>query len=440
MIITILMLITLTTTSCAPSSVTQPVDPVPPVTQPVEPVEPEIVPVVLDTINNLTYEHGHEVTIQLTANIAGWSIKSISPDDTWLQPTPNTNKLQGRALEGRRDYTVTIVHNNGTESTKTFNMFIRPPVCLIPVIIDTDLGENSNAYDPDDIQSFIHYFLSEEGNFETLAIIGTTVRNASSAGTNVNHINKYLDLLGRADMKSKVRQGALVDADPRNSQPTAGSIYMAEVIENYTPKFGCDYKIQLLTWGGITTTAKMLHDNPELRKKIDIFSIGNWNFLISSTSYNYMMGTFIPQNRDISWIISNISFEGVYYGGNQDGKYNNVGFLSQVIRTSIKHPELAANFPVARHPVNSLKGGDDPSWLRLLSYKMGLSDINNPEDPNSWAGYFTKPNAAVYPNLYWDIGFDVFREHTYMRDRVSVHRYTPDPNTMGFIEYFESLW
>jgi hypothetical protein len=64
---------------------------------------------------------------------------------------------------------------------------------------------------------------------------------------------------------------------------------------------------------------------------------------------------------------------------------------------------LGDAFPVAGWPEGTLKEGDTPTFLYLLSPLVG--GVGNIDDPTaeSWGGQFRRPDPGRCPNYYTDL-------------------------------------
>jgi hypothetical protein len=111
---------------------------------------------------------------------------------------------------------------------------------------------------------------------------------------------------------------------------------------------------------------------------------------------------------DLWWIengllprFSTDTFRGVYQGGVQEGEWGNQEFVKVNIRGH--GPEAGDAFPLAGWPNNTLKEGDSPSMLYLLSPLIGgVGDVDDPTS-ESWGGRFRHLDARRFPNYYVDL-------------------------------------
>ena len=172
----------------------------------------------------------------------------------------------------------------------------------------------------------------------------------------------------------------------------------------------------MLVWGSITDVAQALHDAPEIASRIRINYIGSSNTVNDPDARDYVYEFMTEQFPELWWIendvlpkLSHDTFRGVYQRGEQEGEWGNIAFIEQNIRgRGSNHggmfEELCGDaFPVATWPEGSLKEGDSPTLLHLLSPIFG--DVGNVVDPTaeSWGGQYRKPDPDRFPNYYTDL-------------------------------------
>ncbi len=292
------------------------------------------------------------------------------------------------------------------------------------VIIDTDLGG-----DPDDIQSLyraVHYsdILKIKGIVATpctqlhyhpwdtvprVALIKNWIKRID-----VNHLrNKgFSSLMKEEELLNIIKLGSESPGAPSDRRSTEGSNWIIEMAKSYSP----ENPLWVLVWGSMTTTAQALHDAPEIANNIRIYYIGSTNTQHDTASRNYVFDFMANQNNQLWWIENGTlpkwdheTFRGIYESGDQSGEWN----MSNFIPTNIRNHGSTHNglfdlksgdaFPVAHSPKNSLKEGDSPSMLFLLSPVMaGVGDVNDPTQ-ESWGGQFRAYNHEKYPNYYVDL-------------------------------------
>lgn len=298
------------------------------------------------------------------------------------------------------------------------------PPNTFDVIIDTDLGG-----DPDDIQSLfraVHY----SDILKIKGIISTPNTNKEShPWDSVNNVelikhwikridadhlrgNGYTELMSEEELLSIVKAGSPSPGVPAPDRSTAGSGWIIETARKYSKQ----NPLWILVWGSLTTTAQALHDAPDIAGKIRIYYISSSNTLHDPASRDYVYDFMKNNHQDLWWIENGIlpkgsheTFRGVYQSGNQEGEWSFTKFTDVNIRDhGSDHSGMFADkcgdvFPLANYPENSLKEGDSPSLLYLLSPVIGKT--GNADDPTqeSWGGQFRSYNVAEYPNYYIDL-------------------------------------
>jgi hypothetical protein len=166
----------------------------------------------------------------------------------------------------------------------------------------------------------------------------------------------------------------------------------------------------------MTTVAQALYDEPDIADKIRIYAIGSTNTQHDSLSRNYVYDFMVGQYPELWWIEngtlpkwSHETFRGVYQGGIQEGEWGNTAFIDANIRghgsthNGMFEKKCGDVFPVANWPENTLKEGDSPSMLYLISpVLVGIGDVNDPTR-ESWGGQFRKADPEKFPNYYVDL-------------------------------------
>ena len=308
-----------------------------------------------------------------------------------------------------------ILFSNAHESAsnKTFN-----------VIIDTDLGG-----DPDDIQSLfraVHYsdIVKIKGIIATPnsdinhhpwdTIEHTRLIRNWIKRIDVEHLRKngYRKLMQEEDLLSTIKSGAKKPGGPSDNKGTEGSAWIINTARNYTK----ESPIWILVWGSLTTTAQALYDAPDIADKIRIYCIGSSNTLHDPISRNFVYTFMENEYPELWWIENGIlprgkheTFRGVYQSGIQDGEWSYTNFTDFNIRNhgsthdGLFQEKCGDVFPLANYPKNSLKEGDSPSLLYLMSPIIG--GIGNVDDPTqeSWGGQFRHSDRSRYPNYYIDL-------------------------------------
>jgi hypothetical protein len=285
------------------------------------------------------------------------------------------------------------------------------------VIIDTDLGG-----DPDDIQSLIraiHFsdllriegIVSTQGNGDAKPwVIREWIRR-----TDVDHLRElgYEELTTEADLLAGVRTGTQRLRAPGPNGTTDGSAHIIERARAGSP----DDPLWLLAWGSLGTIAQALYDDPSIVDRIRIYSIGDYNTRSNEAARDFVYGV-LEQEPELWWIENGVlplesrsTFRGVWRGGEQSGQWNRNEFVARHIRGHGTDADgrfgrvLGDAFPLANSPpeaIGSLKEGDSPSLLYLLSPQLGgPGDVDDPTAP-SWGGRFRRADEA-FPNYYVDL-------------------------------------
>jgi hypothetical protein len=284
------------------------------------------------------------------------------------------------------------------------------------VLVSTDLGG-----DPDDTQSLfrlIHHsdILKVEGitsctgpgSTPSADLVREWVRRVD-----VDHLRAqgHSDLMTEAEILSGVRQGATDAGMPTPERSTPGSRLIVE-----RANAQADEPLWVLVWGSITDVAQALHDDPGIADRIRIYFIGSSNTVNDPESRDYVYQGLAKQWPDLWWIengimprLSHDTFRGVYLGGCQEGEWGNTAFIPANIRgrgtthNGLFDERCGDAFPVANWPEGSLKEGDSPSMLYLLSPVLGgVGHIDDPTGP-SWGGRFRRAEPDRYPNYYIDL-------------------------------------
>lgn len=251
------------------------------------------------------------------------------------------------------------------------------------IIVSSDIGGS----DPDDHQSLVHVLM-----YADLFDVEGLVSSPPQAGR-VAHILEVIDVyekdysrLSRRNaeyptpdaLRRVAKQGA-VDPAPEAgySDATEGSAWII------TRALAKDERpLYVLVWGSITDVAQAVHDAPEIKAKLRVYSIGSWNTAQDRHARQYLF----DHHTDMWWIESDSSFRGMYVGGNQEGDRGNRAFLSAHVAG---HGALG-DFLVGK--LSAIKMGDTPSFLYLLA--------GNPDDPTSdhWGGRFVGNGHGPH---YW---------------------------------------
>lgn len=292
------------------------------------------------------------------------------------------------------------------------------------VIIDTDIGG-----DPDDIQSLyraIHY----SDIIKIQGIIATpntdldqhpwdTIPPAILLDTWIKRVdveqlrrNGYEELMPEEKLLSLIKIGAIHPGAPGSRKRSEGSDWIVETARRYSR----DHPLWILVWGSMTTTAQALYDAPDIADKIRIYAIGSTNTIHDKPSRDFVYNFMQNDYPDLWWIENGVlprgsrdTFRGVYQSGTQDGEWAFTRFTEFNIRNhgsdhdGLFNEKCGDVFPLANYPKNSLKEGDSPSLLYLISPIIGA--VGNVDDPTqeSWGGQFVQYNKNQYPNYYTDL-------------------------------------
>ncbi|MCC6490630.1 MAG: DUF1593 domain-containing protein [Candidatus Hydrogenedentes bacterium] len=251
------------------------------------------------------------------------------------------------------------------------------------VVVSSDIGGS----DPDDYQSMVH-FLMYADVFDVEGLISSPPKQgrAEHIHATIDAYEKdYSNLRKASDkyptpelLRTLVKQGAIDPAPAEGfSQPTEGSRWLVERAHANDER-----PLYVLVWGSITDIAQAVHDDPAIKSKLRVYSIGSWNTANDRASRNYLFN----KHPDLWLIESDSTFRGMYVGGDQSGEWNNKTFLDQHVRG---HGALG-DFLVEK--LDAIKMGDSPSVLYLLK-----GDPNDPTAPH-WGGSFVKTDHG--PN-YW---------------------------------------
>jgi hypothetical protein len=286
------------------------------------------------------------------------------------------------------------------------------------VLIDTDLGG-----DPDDIQSLvraIHYsdLLRIEGIVTTA---GPGTGDAAEVRewikrTDVDHLRDrgYTGLTAEADLLGMVHAGERTTSGPGDGKDTAGSRHIIARAR----AGAADDPLWILGWGSLGSIAQALHDDPGIAPLVRIYSIGEYNTRANEAARYYLLGLVLDTYPALWWVENGVyplesrsTFRGVWRGGNQHGEWGREQFVEAHIRGHGTDGDgefsqvLGDAFPLADSPpeaVGSLKEGDSPTLLYLLSPVLGgIGDLDDPTVP-SWGGRFRRASSA-HPNRYVDL-------------------------------------
>ncbi len=251
------------------------------------------------------------------------------------------------------------------------------------VIVSTDIGGS----DPDDFQSMVHLLLyADMLDLEGLISSPPHAGRAKHLHETIDAYEQDFSALQRQSRRyptpdflhGLVTQGA-IDAAPDQgwSKPTDGSRQIVERAHANDER-----PLWVLVWGSITDVAQAVHDDPTIKERIRVYSIGSWNTRHDQAARDYLF----EHHADLWWIESDTTFRGMYMGGRQDGDWGNRRFVDRYVKG---HGALG-DFFFGKKP--DIKMGDTPSLLYLFR--------GNPDDPTAphWGGAFRKTDHG--PN-YW---------------------------------------
>ncbi len=246
------------------------------------------------------------------------------------------------------------------------------------VIVSSDIGGD----DPDDIQSLVHYLLYADV-LETEGLISSPPgkgRVSDVHGVLDAYADDFEILQGRSahypdpdKLRALVKQGAIEAAPAAGySGETEGSRWIVE-----RARAESDRPLWVLVWGSLTDVAQAIHDAPDIKPRVRLYSIGSWNTAQDPAARDYLF----EHHPDLWWIENDTTFRGMYLGGDQAGDLDNLGFVEAHVKG---RGALGACFWAAKRDI---KMGDTPSVLYLLR-----GNVSDPTQP-SWGGRFVRPRA-----------------------------------------------
>jgi hypothetical protein len=251
------------------------------------------------------------------------------------------------------------------------------------VIVSTDVGGS----DPDDFQSMVHLLV-----YADVLDIEGLISSPPQRGR-AKHLLEAMDAYARDysrlrdhstkyptpdALRAMTKQGA-IDAAPAKgwSEPTEGSRWVIERAQAADER-----PLWVLVWGSITDVAQAVHDDPSIKRKIRVHSIGSWNTRQDPAARQYLY----DHHTDLWWIESDTTFRGMYVGGRQDGEWGNRSFVDQHVEGHGALGDLLVR------KKRDIKMGDTPSLLYLLK-----GDPNDPTSPH-WGGAFVNTDHGEH---YW---------------------------------------
>jgi len=314
-------------------------------------------------------------------------------------------------LEPDVNYYWRIDERNNSEPTspwkgRVWSFTTYDPSTLPRVIVSTDIGGN----DPDDDQSMVHYFVYAD-MFDTEGLISSPPYAGRKSDilevideyvTDYNNLNSHSDFPTPQSLRDVTKQGATGTAPSAGySSATEGSNWIISRANVADPR-----PLWILVWGSITDVAQAVHDDPGIKSKIRVYSIGSWNTDQCPYSRDYLYNN----HSDMWWIENDSTFRGMYTGGYQSGDYGNSTFVSAHVRY---HGALG-DYYYSMKP--DIKMGDTPSVLYLLN--------GNPDTPTTshWGGMFRLESVHT-PPIWTDRLEPEYAEGSYDGAKtVNVHR------------------
>lgn len=297
-----------------------------------------------------------------------------------------------------------------------------PQTTTYRVLVDTDLGG-----DPDDIQSLfrlLHYsdILKVEGivsspgpgSRPSADLIRGWIRRID-----VEHLRRrgHETLMREEQLLAAVKPGPPGPGEPSASRTSAGSRRIVQSVRDGVER-GDRRPLWILVWGSLTTVAQALHDAPDIAPHVRLYVIGSSNTRADRGSRDFVFRFMQQRYPDLWWIENGVlqprsdTFRGVYLGGDQQGEWSNKSFVPANIRghgsthDGMFERKCGDAFPLAQSPKGTLKEGDSPSMLYLLSPVLaGVGDVDDPTR-ESWGGRFRPFDAKRYPHYYVDLSDD----------------------------------
>jgi len=332
------------------------------------------------------------------------SIIAFVMDNNFDPPLLNGNKLLPKSL-----YLNSYAYVRKDRKANTFYKNKYKSLSYRPrIIISTDLGGSDN----DDYQSFIHYLMYSD-IVKTEGLISSPPRKGRE-----EHIKEVLKVYAKDYNKLKMhshnyptyeslvsitKQGSTYNGDSENlrsggpgkGKSTEGSNHIISMAKksSKTPLY-------ILVWGAITDVAQALFDEPSIEQNIRVYSIGSWNTEMDKDSRNYIYN----RHKKLWWIENDFAARGMYIGGNQNGDLGNKEFVLKHVNN---HGNLGSYFYEISKYIDSgtgsgpysIKMGDTPSFLYIISPIVG--NIGSWDDPTqeSWGGRFKRKRTYFWTDL-----------------------------------------
>lgn len=247
------------------------------------------------------------------------------------------------------------------------------------VVVCSDIG----GTDFDDFQSFVHLLVYAD-QLDIEGLIASPWGAARHRKENIlkiidryaidfPHLRTYSDHYPTPDaLRALTRQGGSDSADLRGfGEPNEGSNWIIHCAHRDDPR-----PLWVLVWGGIDDLAQALHDDPSIKSRLRVYSIGGPNKKWATTAYDY-----IARAHPDLWIIENNStYRGWFEGGNQTGDLGNAAFVSAHVKG---HGALGDYFASIN---DGIKMGDTPS----VAYFFGRARPADDPSGESWGGHFVR--------------------------------------------------
>jgi len=188
------------------------------------------------------------------------------------------------------------------------------------------------------------------------------------------------------ELLAVTKQGRTTGGAPGDGQDTDGSNLIISAAKKNDSR-----PLYILVWGSITDVAQAVYDDPSIKSKIRVYSIGSWNTAQDEASRNYLY----DNHSDLWWIENDFTFRGMYEGGTQTGDLGNTSFVAEHVKD---HGALGDLFYSKK---SDIKMGDTPSFLFMIAPLVG--GVGNLDDPtvDSWGGKFK--NTSHGSNYWTDI-------------------------------------
>lgn len=263
------------------------------------------------------------------------------------------------------------------------------------VIVSTDIG----GTDPDDFQSMVHLLLYADV-FDLEGLVSSPYgpgRKEHILEVIAEYEHDYPNLRSHSEryptpgaLRAITKQGETEVAPYAGvNRSTEGSDWIIRCARRDDAR-----PLHVLVWGGIEDLAQALHDAPDILPKLRVYWVGGANKKWSPDAYQY-----IATNHKNLWMIeSNATYRGWFVGGNQEGEWNNRGFVAQ---------HVAGRGALGEYFAKLIEGvirmGDTPSVSWLFRGTPA-----NPAQPG-WGGRFVRA---------WERPHPVFRRLTTREDRM----------------------